>query len=293
MDELFWGRDHEDVNDWAERLTMAAEVRDLNADKLFKIAKLNLRGRAKEWFKKLQPGPTDWAELKTLIVQKYGHVDDDDIRMKLDAIKQEPKERVQKYFERLDKLFQRGKIPDAEQRRRFLAKLRPEIWKLCVVRTFADVEELVATATEVKRVLGELGETPFEALREEQEEGIEETIMEKQVTALNNTLVNFFKRSVPSSTPSSSSTISSGCQLCNGGDHIATACPRLDDDGRNVPSAICHIGRKIVGLSALSAQDWDTQKTDVGRSRKMERRILELPTLWKSCWMTSKRLCSN
>ncbi len=57
MDELFWGRDHEDVNDWAERLTMAAEVQDLNADKLFKIAKLNLRGRAKEWFKKLQPMP--------------------------------------------------------------------------------------------------------------------------------------------------------------------------------------------------------------------------------------------
>ncbi len=41
MDELFWGRDHEDVNDWAERLTMAAEVRDLTADKLFKITKLN------------------------------------------------------------------------------------------------------------------------------------------------------------------------------------------------------------------------------------------------------------
>ncbi len=94
MDELFWGRDHEDVNDWAERLTMDAEVRDLNVDKLFKIAKLNLRGRAKEWFKKLQPVPTDWAELRVLIVQKYGRVDDDDIRMKLDAIKQEPKERV-------------------------------------------------------------------------------------------------------------------------------------------------------------------------------------------------------
>ncbi|CAK9856145.1 unnamed protein product, partial [Sphagnum jensenii] len=25
MNELFWGRDHEDVNDWAEKLTMAAE----------------------------------------------------------------------------------------------------------------------------------------------------------------------------------------------------------------------------------------------------------------------------
>jgi hypothetical protein len=73
---------------------MAAEVRDLNADKLFKITKLNLHGRAKEWFKQLQLAPTDWPELRVLIVQKYGNVDADDIRMRLDAIKQEPKERV-------------------------------------------------------------------------------------------------------------------------------------------------------------------------------------------------------
>jgi hypothetical protein len=99
MDELFWGRDHEDVSDWAERLNMAAQVRNLNADKLFKIAKLNLRRRAREWFRKLQPAPTDWLELRTLILQKYGHVDTDDIRMKLDVIKQESKERVQRYFE--------------------------------------------------------------------------------------------------------------------------------------------------------------------------------------------------
>jgi hypothetical protein len=46
MDELFWGRDHEDVSDWAKRFSMVVEVLDLNADKLFKIAKLNLRGRA-------------------------------------------------------------------------------------------------------------------------------------------------------------------------------------------------------------------------------------------------------
>ncbi len=127
MDELFWGQDHEDVGDWAERLTMAAEVRDLNIDKLFKFAKLNLKGRAKEWFKRLQPAPIDWVKLRNLIVQKYGDVDADDIMMKLNAIKQEPKERVQKYFERLDKLFQRGRIQDAEQRRRFLARLRPKI----------------------------------------------------------------------------------------------------------------------------------------------------------------------
>jgi hypothetical protein len=66
---------------------MAAEMRDLNADKLFEIAKLNMRGRAKEWFKRLQLAPLDWAKLRILIVQKYGDVDVDDIRMKFDAIK--------------------------------------------------------------------------------------------------------------------------------------------------------------------------------------------------------------
>jgi hypothetical protein len=169
------------------------------------------------------------VELRTLIVQKYGDVDVDDIRMRLDAIKQEPKERVQKYFERLDKLFQKGRIPDVEQRRRFLARLRPEIRKLCVVRTFTDIEELVGAATELEKVLGELGETPFEPLKEEQEEGIEETMVEKQVTALNNTLVNFFKRNVLNSIASSSSTMSDGCQICKGGNHIATACPRFNE----------------------------------------------------------------
>jgi hypothetical protein len=32
MDELFWGHDHEDINDWAKRLTMVTKVQDLNAD---------------------------------------------------------------------------------------------------------------------------------------------------------------------------------------------------------------------------------------------------------------------
>ncbi len=48
-----------------------------------------------------------------------------------------------------------------------MAKLRPEIRKLCVVRVFANIEELVGAAIEVERVLGELDETPYEPLREE------------------------------------------------------------------------------------------------------------------------------
>jgi len=217
---------------------MAVEVRDLTPDKLFKIAKLNLRGRAKEWFRRLQPAPADWAGLRTLMIQKYGNIDADDIRMKLDAIKQEPREWVQKYFERQDKLFRKGQIQDVEQRRRFLARLRPEIRKLCIVRTFADIEELVGAAVEVEGVLAELGETPYEPLREEQEENASESNVEKQVAALNNTLINFFKRNSPDASSSSSSSASSlsssgagfvGCQICKGKDHMATACPRQNE----------------------------------------------------------------
>jgi hypothetical protein len=98
-----------------------------------------------------------------------------------------------------------------------------------VVRTFTDIEELVGAAIELERVLGELGETPFEPLKEEQEEGVSETMMEKQVTALNNTLINFFKGNVPNPDASSSSTMFGGCQIYKGGDHLATACLRLNE----------------------------------------------------------------
>jgi len=62
-----------------------------------------------------------------------------------------------------------------------------------MVRTFTDIEELVGAATEVEKVLGELGETPYESLREEQEEETSGSNVEKQVAALNDTLINFFK----------------------------------------------------------------------------------------------------
>jgi hypothetical protein len=38
---------------------MAIKVKDLNVDTLFKITKLNLKSRAKEWFKKLNLAPMD------------------------------------------------------------------------------------------------------------------------------------------------------------------------------------------------------------------------------------------
>jgi hypothetical protein len=146
------------------------------------------------------------------MVQKYGSIDADDIRMKMDVIKQESKERVQVYFGRLDKMFRKGQISDVEQRRRFLARLRPKIRKLCMVRVFADIEELVAAAIEVERVLGKLGETPFEPLKEEREEGSEDNTVEKQVAALNSTLIKFFKGN--GQAPASASSLSNVLGVC-------------------------------------------------------------------------------
>jgi hypothetical protein len=98
-----------------------------------------------------------------------------------------------------------------------------------VVKTFADIEELVGAATKVERVLGELGETSYEPFREEQEEETSKNNVEKQVTAMNNTLINFFKGAASNPEASSSATVFGGCQICKGKDHMATNCPRLNE----------------------------------------------------------------
>ncbi len=63
-----------------------------------------------------------------------------------------------------------------------------------MVKMYANVEEILATAKDVERVLGELGETSFEPFKEEQEEGMHnDTLLEKQVSALNESFINFLK----------------------------------------------------------------------------------------------------
>ncbi len=47
MDKLFWGEDMEDVFDWIDqKLQMAVKIKELDENKFFKIAKLNLKGKA-------------------------------------------------------------------------------------------------------------------------------------------------------------------------------------------------------------------------------------------------------
>jgi predicted aspartyl protease len=202
------------------------------------------------------------------MIQKYGNIDADDIRMKMDAVKQEPKEKVKKYFERLDKLFWKGKVQDVEQKRRFLARLRPDIRKLCILRTFADIKELVGAATEVERVLAELGETPYEPLREDQEEETAESNVEQHVTPLNNTLIIFLKGSTHDSVSPSSSNVFGGCQICKGSDHKATTCPRLNEArpkcGKcNLPHKTENCGIKCnfcAGMGHLEDRCWKKPK---------------------------------
>jgi hypothetical protein len=54
-------------------------------------------------------------------------------------------------------------------------------------------------------------------------------MMEKQVTALNNTLINFFKGNVHDPKASSSFTMFGGCQICKRGDHLATTYSKLNE----------------------------------------------------------------
>lgn len=100
-----------------------------------------------------------------------------------------------------------------------------------MVRTYANVEEILAATKDVERILGELGETPFELLKEEQEEGMhDDTLLEKQVFALNESFINFFKGiSFVDGTISSRVSSSTVCQIYKVNDQITITCLRIRD----------------------------------------------------------------
>jgi prephenate dehydrogenase len=48
-----------------------------------------------------------------------------------------------------------------------LVNLRPKIRKLCIVKIYTNIDEVVA---EIERILGKLEETPYELMKEEHDE---------------------------------------------------------------------------------------------------------------------------
>lgn len=92
MDEQFLRKDLEDVFDWAKMLQMATKVQDYDEEKLFKLVNFNLRRKAKDWYRRLNLAPFDWQTLHTLMIPRCGVYDGKELRVKMDAIKQELKQ---------------------------------------------------------------------------------------------------------------------------------------------------------------------------------------------------------
>jgi hypothetical protein len=84
----------DNVHDWVERLKMSTKVCGIDELKLFKIGRFNLKGKSKDWVKKLTTTPMDWQAMKVAMTLKYDIVNKEEIKAKLDFIKQEPKQRV-------------------------------------------------------------------------------------------------------------------------------------------------------------------------------------------------------
>jgi hypothetical protein len=76
--------------------------------------------------------------------------------------------------------------------RDFLPSSNPKS-KNCVVRSYTNIKQMV----EVKQMFSDLGETPFELLKEQPYEGMHnETIVEMQVTTINESLFNLIKQGI-------------------------------------------------------------------------------------------------
>ncbi len=77
---------------------------------------------------------------KSHIVKIWNNGLEEEIQVELDSIKQEPKQWVLTYYDRMEKLFTRGKLENVKHKKRFLFQLCLEIKKLCVMRDYANME---------------------------------------------------------------------------------------------------------------------------------------------------------
>jgi hypothetical protein len=72
-----------------------------------------------------------------------------------------------------------------------MAQLKPKLKRLYVVRTYIDIEDMVLATIEIERVLGDLGETPYDPFMEEKDEdATRESSTNKHLLVLNETLIH-------------------------------------------------------------------------------------------------------
>jgi len=128
-----------------------------------------------------------------------------------------------------------------------LARLRPEIRKLCVVRTYTSIEKVVTVVVKIERVLGELGEAPYEPMKEEHDETMSrKSFTNGQLHVLNEILINFLGKGIDGKAgPSLTVSVNTNnhCQLCRSGKRTTSTCPKLVDT--RPKCAKCGGGHKI------------------------------------------------
>ncbi len=74
---------------------------------------------------------------------------------------------MQVYYDKMYKLFTRGKLEDVEQKRSFLFWLCPKIKRNYVMWDYVNMDVVFVTILEVEWVLVKVGETLFKLLKEE------------------------------------------------------------------------------------------------------------------------------
>jgi hypothetical protein len=95
-----------------------------------------------------------------------------------------------------------------------------------MIRTYTDIEEVVVASVKIGQILGELGETPYEPMKEEQDEIISrKSTTNHQLQVLNETFINFFGKGIDGKArPSTTfSTTNNCCQLCDSKEHMASS----------------------------------------------------------------------
>ncbi len=123
----------------------------------------------------------------------------------------------------------------------------PEIRKLCVVKTYINIEEVVVVVAEIERVLEELKETSYEPMKEKQYETMSgKSTTNQQLHVLNETFINFFGKGIdgkarPSTTFSTN--INNRCKLYHLEEHTTSTCLKLVDT--RLKCAKCGGGHKI------------------------------------------------
>ncbi len=124
--------------------------------------------------------------------------------------------------------------------------------------------------------------------------------MEKQVSALNETLVNFFKGVVSNQEALSSSTVIGGCQICKGGDRLATAYLRLNEARPKcakcrMPHRTENCGVKCTYCSGLGhSEDRYWKKPKDGKSPSGAANFLEVLLSDEAATLQQlNRLCGN